>query len=93
MSEEVHDAGPHSRSRPIDAILVFALCVAMSLSLATYSQAGLPGSTTMSFFEVTNSFTPIGGYDASSNEPPAVGQGVSFTGTLYTWNGGKRLCG
>ena len=45
---------------------------------------------TLKVLEVATSFAGTGGFNASGNKPPAVGQGVVIRGGLYALTGHKR---
>jgi len=65
------------------SVVVGALAVGASAAAAATPK-------TISVLEVDTVFAGTGGYNAASNAAPSVGQGVSFSGTLYKWSGSKR---
>jgi allene oxide cyclase-like protein len=66
------------------------LCVALALTFWVASSAASVKPQMFSLLEVDTSFVPIGGWNESSNRPPAIGQGFAFGGVLYKWAGAKR---
>lgn len=64
--------------------------VAVSGVVAAGAAAHAAARQTISLLEVDTSFAPIGGYNLSSDAPPAPGQGITFAGTLYRWAGTSR---
>jgi hypothetical protein len=57
-------------------------------AVAASAAAGAP--RTISVLEVDTAYAGTGGYDPAGSAPPAAGQGVTFSGTLYRWSGNKR---
>jgi hypothetical protein len=54
------------------------------------SSASAAKPQTLKLLEVITSFTGAGGFDATGNTAPAVGQGVVLKGRLYRLHGHKR---
>jgi hypothetical protein len=70
---------------------LLTLFAVLGLAVVGVAIAGTtPKPQTLSFLEVSTSFTGIGGYNAMSNGPPAAGQGITFTSTLYKWAGTRK---
>ena len=69
-------------------LLVSVVMGVLVVGVIASSAAAKP--QTLSFLEVDTAFTGIGGYNLSGSAPPTAGQGVTFSGTLYTWAGAKR---
>jgi hypothetical protein len=64
--------------------------VASVVILGASAVAAAQKPQTISLFEMDTAFYPTGGWDANSNNPPAVGQGFVSNGTYYKWAGTKR---
>ncbi len=69
---------------------VLVLCAALALSVGVAASAASVKPQTFSLLEVDTSFTPTGGWDETSDAPPATGQGFAFGGILYRWVGARR---
>jgi hypothetical protein len=73
------------------AICGLTVCVVFGmLALGVVSASAAPRPQTLNFLEVNTTFAGIGGYSAFSNGPPAAGQGITFTSTLFRWAGTKK---
>jgi hypothetical protein len=70
--------------------LLTACAVLGTLVVSVASAGAAPRPETLSFLEVQTSFAGVGGYNAMSNSPPAAGQGITFTSTLFKWAGTKK---
>ena len=70
--------------------LVMTLAIALVLSVGVASSSATPRPQTLTFLEVNTTFAGIGGYNAMSEGPPAAGQGITFTSTLFKWAGTKK---
>jgi hypothetical protein len=72
-------------------LFLLAFVAATSLMIVGVgSGAATPSPQTLSFLEVNTSFSGIGGFNATGNAPPAVGQGFTFVSTLFKWAGVKK---
>jgi hypothetical protein len=69
---------------------VAALTLTAVLLIGTASGAAAGRPRTISFLEVNTSFAGIGGFNPTGNAAPGVGQGFTFTSTLYKWAGTKK---
>jgi len=71
--------------------LAMALVFAASVVIIGASPlSAAPKPQTISLLEMDTAFVPTGGWNAASNEPPAIGQGFVTNGTYYKWAGSKR---
>jgi hypothetical protein len=70
--------------------ILIALCAAFAFAVALATSSAAVKPQTINLLEVDTSFTPIGGWDETSNGPPAIGQGFAFGGILYKWAGARR---
>jgi hypothetical protein len=71
------------------ALFTAVLTMAM-MALGAASSVAAPSPQTLHFLELNTSFNGVGGYNVTSNAPPAVGQGFTFVSTLYKWAGAKK---
>jgi hypothetical protein len=69
--------------------LVAAATVLGALTAAGSSAAAAKPQT-LNVLEVDTSFVGTGGFTANGNKPPAVGQGVVITGSIYKFAGHKQ---
>jgi hypothetical protein len=69
--------------------LVAAACVLGALT-AGGSSAAAARPQTLKVLEVDTSFVGTGGFNATGNKPPAVGEGVVIHGGVYKLNGHKQ---
>ena len=74
--------------RHMVALASLLVLAALSFGAGGGAAAGLP--RTLSFLEVNTSFSGIGGFDFTSSAAPVVGQGFTFTSTLYKWAGTRK---
>jgi hypothetical protein len=70
--------------------MLLVLCSALALTVGVATSLAAVKPQTINLLEVDTSFTPIGGWDETSDAPPAIGQGFAFGGTLYKWAGARR---
>jgi Dirigent-like protein len=67
-----------------------ASVVALAVMLGASAAGAAPKPQTISLLEGDTAFYATGGWNASSNTPPAVGQGFVTNGVYYKWAGTKR---
>jgi hypothetical protein len=77
--------------------LVASRRLGVAVAAAVFGGLTAAGSTaaaakpqTLKVLEVVTSFMGTGGFNATGNSPPAVGQGVAITGSLYKLKGHKQ---
>jgi len=83
---------PLKRTRPIararlNLVVAAAVCAGLTVAGAPVAVAKPKALTVL---EVVKSFAGTGGFNASGNQPPAVGQGVVLKGTLHKLLGHTR---
>ena len=70
---------------------LLTVCAVLGTLAVNVAAAGAaPRPQTLSFLEVNTTFAGVGGYNAMNNGPPAAGQGITFTSTLFKWAGTKK---
>ena len=70
--------------------LFTTFAIALVLSAGVASSSAIPKPQTLSFLEINTTFAGIGGFNPMSEAPPAAGQGLTFTSTLFKWAGTKK---
>jgi len=70
---------------------LLTVCAVLGMLVVGAAAVGAaPRPQTLSFLEVSTTFAGVGGYNAMSNGPPAAGQGITLTSTLFKWAGMKK---
>jgi hypothetical protein len=70
---------------------LLTVCAVLGLLVIGIGTAtAAPKPRTLRFLEVQTTFAGIGGWSPETNNPPAAGQGFTFTSTLFKWAGTKK---